>query len=207
MQSTGRSPSGSTAPRSASWPSRGSPSRSRRGDCARFREPVRSGRQAFVGRHRELRQLEAALAQCRDTGRGRVIDIRGEAGIGKTRLLEQFRIKAEGENFACHSGLVLDFGMGSGQDAIRSLVRSLLGLSGESSREEIAAAAEKALDDGMLAHERRVYLNDLLDLPQPTELRTLYDAMDNAARNRGKRATVAELVTQRKRPSSPAAGD
>ena len=164
-----------------------------------LREPVRSGRQTFVGRRRELRQLEAALAQCRDTGRGLVIDIRGEAGIGKTRLLEQFRIKAEGKNFACHSGLVLDFGMGSGQDAIRSLVRSLLGLSGESSRDEIAAAAEKALDDGMLPHDQRVYLNDLLDLPQPTELRTLYDAMDNAARNRGKRATLAGLVTQASR--------
>jgi hypothetical protein len=38
-----------------------------------FREPARSGRQAFVGRTRELRQLEAALAQCRDTRRGRAI--------------------------------------------------------------------------------------------------------------------------------------
>ncbi|MCK1642133.1 AAA family ATPase [Bradyrhizobium sp. 157] len=161
-----------------------------------FREPARSDRQGFVGRHRELRQLEAALAQCRDTRRGRTIYIRGEAGIGKTRLLEQLQERAEGENFACHSGLVLDFGMGSGQDAIRSLVRSLLGLSGESSQEEIAAAAEKTIADGMLADERRVYLNDLLDVPQSTELRTLYDAMDNAARNRGKRATVAELVTR-----------
>ena len=107
-------------------------------------------------------QLEAALVQCRNTKRGRTIYIRGEAGIGKTRLLEQFRTKAEGKNFACHSGLVLDFGMGSGQDAIRSLVRSLLGLSGESSQEEIAAAAEKTIADGMLADERRVYLNDLL---------------------------------------------
>jgi class 3 adenylate cyclase/tetratricopeptide (TPR) repeat protein len=161
-----------------------------------FREPARSGRQAFVGRTRELRQLEAALAQCRDTRRGRAIYIRGEAGIGKTRLLEQFQAKAEGENFACHSGLVLDFGMGSGQDAIRSLVRSLLGLTGQSSHEEIEVAAEKALEDGMLPDERRVYLNDLLDVPQSTELRTLYDAMDNPARNRGKRATVAELVTR-----------
>jgi class 3 adenylate cyclase/tetratricopeptide (TPR) repeat protein len=161
-----------------------------------FREPARSGRQTFVGRRRELRQLEAALAQCRDTRRGRAIYIRGEAGVGKTRLLEQFQAKAEGENFACHSGLVLDFGMGSGQDAIRSLVRSLLGLSGESSREEIDAAAETALADGMLADERRVYLNDLLNVPQSIELRTLYDAMDNAARDRGKRATVAELVTR-----------
>ncbi|MEH2501074.1 class 3 adenylate cyclase/tetratricopeptide (TPR) repeat protein [Bradyrhizobium sp. AZCC 1678] len=161
-----------------------------------FREPARSGRQAFVGRTRELRQLEAALVQCRDTRRGRAIYIRGEAGIGKTRLLEQFQAKAEGESFACHSALVLDFGMGSGQDAIRSLVRSLLGLTDESSREEIDAAAEKARDDGMLSDERRVYLNDLLNLPQSTELRTLYDAMDNAARDRGKRATVAELVTR-----------
>jgi class 3 adenylate cyclase/tetratricopeptide (TPR) repeat protein len=160
-----------------------------------FRERARSGRQAFVGRDRELQQLEAALAQCRDTGRGRVIYIRGEAGIGKTRLLEQFQAKAVEENFACHSGLVLDFGMGSGQDAICSLVRGLLGLSGESNREEIEAAAKKAVEDGMLADERRVNLNDLLNVPQPTELRTLYDAMDSAARDRGKRATVAELVT------------
>ncbi|MDE5454380.1 AAA family ATPase [Bradyrhizobium sp. CSA112] len=161
-----------------------------------FREPARSGRQSFVGRTRELRQLEAALAQCRDTKCGRAIYIRGEAGIGKTRLLEQFQAKAEGENFACHSGLVLDFGIGSGQDAIRSLVRSLLGLTGQSSHEEIEVAAEKAIEDGMLTNERRVYLNDLLDVPQSTELRTLYDAMDNPARNRGKRATVAELVTR-----------
>ncbi len=161
-----------------------------------FRDPARAGRHPFVGRESELTQLEAALGQCRDMRRGQTIYIRGEAGIGKTRLLEQFQAKAEEENFACHSGLVLDFGMGSGQDAIRSLVRSLLELSGESGREQAEAAAEKAFADGMLPDEQRVYLNDLLNVPQPTELRTLYDAMDNAARDRGKRATVAELVTQ-----------
>jgi hypothetical protein len=41
-----------------------------------------------------------------------------------------------------------------------------------------------------------------VNVPQSTELRTLYDAMDNAARNCGKRATVAELVirTSGRRP-------
>jgi predicted ATPase len=39
-----------------------------------------------------------------------------------------------------------------------------------------------------------VYLSDFLDLPQPTELRALYDAMDNATRGRGMRDTVAALV-------------
>ena len=39
-----------------------------------------------------------------------------------------------------------------------------------------------------------VYLNDLLDLPQPAELSSIYDTMDNAARNRGKQLTVTALV-------------
>ena len=83
---------------------------------------------------------------------------------------------------------------GIGQDAIRALVRSLLGLTVSSAPAAAQAGAERALSDGLLANEQRVYLNDLLDLPQPTALRALYDAMDNATRNRGKRATVAGLV-------------
>ena len=39
-----------------------------------------------------------------------------------------------------------------------------------------------------------VFLNDLLDLSQPRDLRALYDAMDNETRNQGKRRTVAGLV-------------
>ena len=46
----------------------------------------------------------------------------------------------------------------------------------------------------MVPEEDEVFLNDLLDLPQPTDLRALYDAMDNAHRNRGKRAVVARVV-------------
>src|SRR5262249_39140914 len=42
--------------------------------------------------------------------------------------------------------------------------------------------------------DQLVYLNDLLDLTQPTELRALYDAMDNSARNAGKCKTVAQLL-------------
>jgi class 3 adenylate cyclase/tetratricopeptide (TPR) repeat protein len=161
-----------------------------------LREPTRSDHPIFVGRRRELRQLDAALAHCRATGHGQAIYIRGEAGIGKTHLLEQFLANAEAVNFACHSGLVLAFGMGTGRDAIRTLVRSLLGLSNASKWEEAEAAAERACRDGLLPDHYGVYLNDLLNLPQPAELRMLYDAMDNSARDRGKRATVAELVAR-----------
>jgi tetratricopeptide (TPR) repeat protein len=153
-------------------------------------------RQAFVGRQTELQQFEAALAACCGSSRGQAVYVRGEAGIGKTRLVAEFQRLAAEEGFVCHCGLVLDFGAGTGQDAIRSLVRSLLGLSSTSDPATVEAAAGRAVADGLMASARRLYLNDLLDVPQPAELRALYDAMDNSTRNSGKRATVAELVAR-----------
>ncbi|MBV8091181.1 MAG: AAA family ATPase, partial [Alphaproteobacteria bacterium] len=65
-----------------------------------FAEPVRAWQlrglrqttreqRPFVGRRGELRLLQTALATCRETGRGQAVYVRGEAGIGKTRLIEE----------------------------------------------------------------------------------------------------------------------
>jgi class 3 adenylate cyclase/tetratricopeptide (TPR) repeat protein len=161
-----------------------------------LRAPADSAPRALVGRQGELRQFEAALAACEASGRGQALYVRGEAGIGKTRLVEEVARLAAGRGFACHVALVLDFGAGTGRDAVRSLVRSILGVAAG------ADAAARALGAGLVAVEDAAFLNDLLDVPQPTELRALYDAMDNAARNRGKRRTVARLVERasRERP-------
>ena len=163
-----------------------------------LRETAEPGHRPFVGRRSELQRFRALLAACSEVGHGQAVYVRGEAGIGKTRLIEEFQAAARRAGFVCHTGLVLDFGAGTGQDAIRSLVRSLLGLKpgGLSDRAAVQAAAEWAVADGLVAAERRVYLNDLLDLPQPVELRALYDAMDSATRARGTRETVAELVAR-----------
>jgi class 3 adenylate cyclase/tetratricopeptide (TPR) repeat protein len=151
-------------------------------------------RPPFVGRRAELAQFRGVLDACREMGTGQAVVVRGEAGIGKTRVVEEFQALAESVGFACHVGLVLDFGAGIGQDAIRALVRSLLGLSLSSAAAAAQSVAERALSEGLIATDQHVYLNDLLDLPQPIALRALYDAMDSASRNRGKRATVASLV-------------
>jgi class 3 adenylate cyclase/tetratricopeptide (TPR) repeat protein len=148
----------------------------------------------FVGRRSETGQFAGILAACRETGNGQAAHIRGEAGIGKTRLVEELRRLAEQQGFACHTGLVLDFGVGRGHDAIRAIVRSLMGVSLDSSKEARILAADRACADGLLSPDASVYLNDLLDLPQPAELSSIYDTMDNAARNRGKQLTVAALV-------------
>jgi class 3 adenylate cyclase/tetratricopeptide (TPR) repeat protein len=148
----------------------------------------------FVGRRAELAQFDGVLHGCLETGSGQAVYLRGEAGIGKTRLLEEFQRRAAARGFACHTGLVLDFGTATGQDAIRALVRTLLGLRAGSEPAASQAALERvAAADPALA-ERHVFLNDLLDLPQPTALRALYDAMDGAMRSGGMRETVAALV-------------
>ncbi|MBL6954357.1 MAG: tetratricopeptide repeat protein [Alphaproteobacteria bacterium] len=151
----------------------------------------------FVGRTGERKMFAEAMEHCLVVGSGETILVRGEAGIGKTRLLHEFDQMAEARGFASCSGLVLDFGTGKGQDAIASLVRGLLDVAAASGTEERAAAAERAIADGLLADERRPYLNDLLDLPQPDVLRSLFEAIDNETRNRGKQDTLAELVIRR----------
>src|SRR5581483_7206822 len=76
---------------------------------------ARPNRGPFVGRHLELEQLKGILAACRANGRGQVVYLRGDAGIGKTRLVEEVTLLATQQGFAAHRGLILDFGVGKGQ--------------------------------------------------------------------------------------------
>jgi class 3 adenylate cyclase/tetratricopeptide (TPR) repeat protein len=151
-------------------------------------------RSDFVGRRAELRQFRGAVETCLETGQGEVVVVRGEAGMGKTRLVEEFTAIAGDMGYVCHKGLVLDFGVGKGQDAVRTVVRSLLGIAPGANKAIRQAAAEAALAGGLLGVNARVFLNDLLDLPQSLEDRSMYDAMDNETRNSGKRNVVTELI-------------
>jgi class 3 adenylate cyclase/tetratricopeptide (TPR) repeat protein len=157
-------------------------------------EPAPASRTPFVGREVELQQFKEILGACSSRRAGQLVYVRGEAGIGKTRLVEEMRRLAEAQGFAVHRALVLDFGVGKGQDAIGAILRSLLDLSAGADAEERRSAAERVVVAGVVVAERLVFLNDLLDLPQRGEWRALYDAMDNAARTQGKRAVVAALT-------------
>ena len=146
----------------------------------------------LVGRDRELQQFTALLAACRGGSEGCCLYVRGEAGIGKTRLVREFESEAVASGFSCHVGLVLDFGVAI--DAIRALVRSLLGLSPSSSIEARAQTARSAVEQQLVPANDLVFLNDLLDVPQTADLRGLYDAMDNPTRLQGRQQLLANLV-------------
>jgi class 3 adenylate cyclase/tetratricopeptide (TPR) repeat protein len=152
-------------------------------------------RRSLVGRDAEIGLFRAIIAAVAGSGRGRAVLVRGEAGIGKTRLVEAFQDAAAAEGFISHAGLVLDFGASTGRDAIRTLVRGLLGIDDRAGVTEAGEAASRAIGaHGLVAEADAVFLNDLLGLPQPDALKALYNAMDNASRNDGKRLTVAKLV-------------
>ena len=157
-------------------------------------EPSAASRSPFVGRAAELEQFKGILRACLVRRGGQIVYVRGEAGIGKTRLVGEMRRVAEAQGFRIHRSLVLDFGMGKGQDPIRAIVRSLLELPVGADADQRRAAAERTVAAGVVAADRMMFLCDLLDLPQGGEWLALYDAMDNAARNHGKRALVGALT-------------
>jgi len=63
-----------------------------------------SSRLGCLGRERELARLEALFAAGRDSGGGRVALITGEAGIGKSRLLDALRARFDAAGVPVHEG-------------------------------------------------------------------------------------------------------
>lgn len=151
----------------------------------------------FVGRDKEQQMFLDAVDSSVATGVGDTILVRGEAGIGKSRLLQEFDRLVKGRGFSVYSGSVLDFGAGKGQDAIGGLVRSLLGASPEIGNTDLVEIADQAIASGLLSNDSRVHLNNLLDLPQIGPLRAVFEALDNDARSRGRQDTLDDLVRSR----------
>ncbi len=148
----------------------------------------------FVGRQAELAQLGGALDAVHATGAGITIIVRGDAGIGKSRLVDEIRARAVARGFANVSGQVLDFGVGKGQDAVARLLKSLLEVVLPEDETARRAALQRALASGLVAADEEVFINELLDLEQPPALKTTFDAMDNATRVRRSGETLAAVV-------------
>jgi hypothetical protein len=141
-------------------------------------------RSSFIGRQTELRQLLGVLDGVIEDGSGLALCVRGDAGIGKSRLVEELRQQASSRGFACHTGLVLDFGVGKGQDAISAIVKNVLEVDIRGGEAALRAAVQAALASGLISTAQLVLINDLLELPQSPEQRAAFEAMDHKTRMR-----------------------
>ena len=155
--------------------------------------PAAASRATLVGRRKELSQFTGSLRACLQSGSGLTLHVRGDPGIGKTRLVEEFRDIAIAEGFTCHTGLVLDFGVGAKRDAVRLLVLGLLDVQGDGAQAE-RTAIERALDTGLVERSHELSLFELLQQPLPPALRAVFDAMDAPARARGLHDALASLL-------------
>lgn len=164
--------------------------------------PTRAQRLPFVGRQSELRQLSGVLDGMREAGTGMAILIRGEPGIGKSRLVEELGWRADTRGYACHVGRILDFGVGKGQDALPVVVAEILGLRGAADESARLAALERGIDAGLVDAEHESLIRDLLELAQRAHLQALFDAMDTATRTRRTADAMADLARRaaRERP-------
>jgi class 3 adenylate cyclase/tetratricopeptide (TPR) repeat protein len=151
-------------------------------------------RLAFVGRQAELAQLGGALDAVRATGAGITIVVRGDAGIGKSRLVDEVRARAVAGGFSLVAGQVLDFGVGKGQDAVPMLLKSLLEVVKPEDHAARRAALQRALASGLVTADDEVFVNELLDLEQAPAHKATFDAMDNATRVRRTGETLAAVV-------------
>ena len=164
------------------------------------RKPGKTRRAPLVGRDLEQRQLGHLLDACRQDGQGQLVVLRGEAGIGKTRLVEALQELASARDFAAHCARILDFGDGRA-DPLATLARSLLGLD----EEEVVDAGDLPTglgEDRRLNEEERIFLGMLLRLVLTPAQQRLYDAMDNGTRQAGRKTAAALLLEHaaRKRP-------
>lgn len=144
----------------------------------------------FVGRRPELAMLTAGLERCISSGHGRAMIVRGEAGIGKTRLVEALRAQARERGCGVHCIQIFDFGQKAIRRPLAALTFSLLDLAPDATTDEragrIAVVARSS--------EETIFLSELIDAPLSDELAALAQAMPAARRARGIDETLGKLL-------------
>jgi class 3 adenylate cyclase/tetratricopeptide (TPR) repeat protein len=167
------------------------------------------GEGPMVGRDEELQQFSALAGVCLERQRGRVVVMRGDPGVGKSRLVREFLLRASEAGFAAHASTVLDFGSETGRDAIRSLARSLSGLPAHADEALRLESAQRIVAEHALEPEAQLLLRDLLDVAPGAQLQALSDAMSTRAREQGSIAALCDLVRRRgaERPLAVAVED
>ena len=148
----------------------------------------------FAGRQAELSLMGSLLERCVAARRGRTIVTRGEAGIGKTRLLEALMDVARSRGVASHRVQVLDFGQVKARRPLAALFASLLGVAADAGPAERGRAVVEAIESGRLPADSILHASGLVGAPLSADQASIERNIDPQALEHGRMAIVRQLI-------------
>jgi class 3 adenylate cyclase/tetratricopeptide (TPR) repeat protein len=155
---------------------------------SRLQARSRHGLTPFVGRRMELGALELCLTDCCNS-HGGVLCVLGDAGLGKTRLLDQFALRAAAAKVSVLRGWCESYGGVSPLRPFLQIVRELLPIPEDAPLEQRMAHLESGLE---AIHESlRVHLPAFLQL---LSLRDWTDEASTEARQLAVISAVTDLL-------------
>lgn len=126
----------------------------------------------MVGRAAELSQLKSLLKQVKN-GRGQLIGIKAEAGMGKSRLAAELRRLATAEGFTAITGAAQSYGRTTPYLVWRTIWRAFFELQPTNTAEEqISHLHQRITAINALYESRLPLLSPLLNLPIPDNATT-----------------------------------
>ena len=131
----------------------------------RMHRPASHAIAPFVGRDDEMRLLLSRWERARE-GQGEVVLVVGEAGIGKSRLVEEFRARINPQPHLWVECAGEQFQENTPFHAVIQMLNQGLGWRGDESKEERALQLENALASaGMKLDEAMPLIAEMLNLP------------------------------------------
>ncbi len=150
--------------------------------------------QPMIGRANEVARFTRIMADSQGSGRGGAIALVAEAGLGKSRLIEDYARMAADLQFRVHKALVLDFGLSEAQNPLRLLLGNLFGLSERAEASAVRAVVQQQKNLGTLDAMSAMFLTLVLGAPLEHEARLVHGAMSDAARQEGLRAMLGQVL-------------
>ena len=124
-------------------------------------------RATLIGRQREMAVLSGATAKLRE-GEGSVITICGEAGTGKSRLLEEFKASLDLKRFKWVEGHAYAYTQNISYYPLINLIKRDLAVEKGDTPAQVAAKLEARLEEfNGLKEDVAPYIGGLLSLPYP----------------------------------------
>jgi class 3 adenylate cyclase/tetratricopeptide (TPR) repeat protein len=127
----------------------------------RFDVSAEQGLTRFIGRERELELVIDSFERAK-SGRGQAVSIVGEAGVGKSRLLYEFRKAVANEDTTFLEGKCLSYGRGVAYQPIIEVLKSNFGIEDADSDSDIKDKVKQGL--AILEVDEKSTLPYLLEL-------------------------------------------